>query len=523
MTTITSATDATPESVDIRPGVSVLSLFRHLNYHPWYALAEFVDNALQSYLSNRAVLESVEGSGFKLVVRVEYEATDVGQMIVRDNAAGISSVDYRRAFKTAQPPPDRNGLSQFGVGMKSAASWFAERWSVRTSALGEEVERQITLDVDDIVRNQTDHVAPRVTQVHAKDHFTEVVLKGLHSPIHQNTQRKIKEHLASIYRAFIRDGLLELHFNRGLLVYKEPKVLHAAHFKEPDAEKKVWRKEIEFDFGLGQRVRGFAALRATASTKEAGFALFSRGRLIQGSADQGYRPEEIFKRSNSYTYQRLFGELHVEGIDVSHTKDGFQWGEDEETFLQFLKDELNGSPLPLIDQAEGFRVRPTVAELRAGAETVLNSTARVVEQEVPPVLGPQLATSPDNPPPPPDLAPSATLTTRVIDVELNDQRWRIVLELTSDPAIGDWLSIADQASFVDLPGGTKLRRVAARLSLTHPFMTRFAGNDPERIEPLLRVAAGLMLAEAAARETGNLAGLVRFNLNEMLRDALSKP
>ena len=33
-------------------------------------------------------------------------------------------------------PPDRSGLSEFGMGMKSAACWFAPRWSVRTKALG---------------------------------------------------------------------------------------------------------------------------------------------------------------------------------------------------------------------------------------------------------------------------------------------------------------------------------------------------------------------------------------------------
>jgi hypothetical protein len=37
-------------SVNIRPGVNVLSVLPHLNYKAWYALAEFVDNAIQSSL-----------------------------------------------------------------------------------------------------------------------------------------------------------------------------------------------------------------------------------------------------------------------------------------------------------------------------------------------------------------------------------------------------------------------------------------------------------------------------------------
>ena len=50
-----------------------------------------------------------------------------------------------------------------------------------------------------------------------------------------------------------------------------------------------------------------------------------RGRLIEGSHEEGYRPEAVFGRSNSYRYQRLFGELELQGFEVSHTKDGFRW------------------------------------------------------------------------------------------------------------------------------------------------------------------------------------------------------
>src|SRR5690348_9918927 len=97
-------------SIDIRPGVSVLSLFAHLNYKPWYALAEFVDNALQSFLLRQADLINADGNSYKLRVEIEYDPTGTGSIVIRDNAAGIAESDYARAFKTAAPPPDRTGL-----------------------------------------------------------------------------------------------------------------------------------------------------------------------------------------------------------------------------------------------------------------------------------------------------------------------------------------------------------------------------------------------------------------------------
>ncbi len=41
------------EKVNIRPEVSILSVLKHLNYRPWFAIAEFVDNAIQNFLANR--------------------------------------------------------------------------------------------------------------------------------------------------------------------------------------------------------------------------------------------------------------------------------------------------------------------------------------------------------------------------------------------------------------------------------------------------------------------------------------
>ena len=155
---------------------------------------------------------------------------------------------------------------------------------------------------------------------------------------------------------FIRDAILELTFNEELLWYVTPNVLTAPYYAAQAAAPLVWRKALDFDFGRGLRARGFAALRERANTSEAGFALFRRRRLIQGSADEGYRPESVFGKSNSYRYQRLFGELELEGFEVSHTKDGFAWDENEEAFLQLLKEKLDEEPLPLLNRPRSIEL-----------------------------------------------------------------------------------------------------------------------------------------------------------------------
>jgi len=511
-------------SINIRPGVSILAVLRHLNYRPWYALAEFVDNAIQSFLSHREEITHTDGSNI-FSVDITIDIADGGLITVRDNAAGIYEHEYDRAFRPAEVPPDRNGLCEFGMGMKNAACWFANRWTVRTSALGESVERTIDFDISRIVNDRIEELAISSRQVPNNYHYTEVKLLGLHHLPQGRTVNKIKDHLAGIYRVFFREGILHLTLNGEPLRYEEPQVLNAAHYRNPTDEPVVWRKDIEFDFGMGQRASGFAALRARASTSTAGFALFRRKRLIQGSGDETYRPKVIFGHPNSYRYQRLFGELHLEGFEISHTKDGFRWDDNEDVFLDLLKDYLTREPLDLLDQAEGFRVRPPRQELVEIAEIATENTAKVIEQEVPPILAREIIEGPDPNPPPPELPTTlARASQRVIDIELEGQPWQVVLETTVDPSIGEWISISDKSYIEDQQTRQQIRRVAVRMSLAHPFMDRFGGTDANTIETLLRLAAAIGLAYTAARDAGaTLISTILRNINDMLRNALSKP
>lgn len=318
---------------------------------------------------------------------------------------------------------------------------------------------------------------------------------------------------------------MTLEFKGEPLSFSQPKILRAPHYRS-GGDPILWRKEISFDFGAGQRATGFAALREEGSLSLAGFALFRRKRLIQGSAEESYRPVPIFGQPNSYRYQRLFGELHLEGFEVSHTKDGFRWEDLEDVFLDLLHDHLDEDPIPLLAQAEGHRSRPKSQDFSATAQAAADRTAEAIGKHVPEVLAEEMQAELAPPSPLPENLPSVALMAgvRIIDVDLQGAPWRIQLELVADPAVGDWLSVADQEPKEVKAGETSRRCVYLRLSLLHPFMERFCVNDSANIEAMLRVAAAMGLAETAARMSGvKYAGRIRDNVNELLRRALSHP
>lgn len=510
------------KSVGIRPNSSILSVLSHLNYKAWYAVAEFVDNSIQSYISNKETLRQIHGEDFKLRIRVWLDQQNK-VIEITDNAAGIKAVDFPRAFRAAEIPTDRTGLSEFGMGMKTAACWFTHTWFVRSKAIGESVERLIRFDLDEVVNSKLEELKVVETPANPNDHFTVVRLEklGKKFPV-TRTQKKLRDHLASIYRAYLRSGEIELFFDEESepLQFSEPEVLVAPPYNAPTALPVQWRKPIDFQLGNGKRVYGFAALRKEASTSLAGFALFRRERLIVGSDDETYRPQEIFGNSNSFRYQRLFGELHVEGFDVSHTKDGFRWDDIEENFLLQLREHLRDG-MDLLRQADNYRARPTKGALQptlkkataalAADITSTGGKALSIEGTTEGVLSATTATTPE-------LALVATESQ--FSLLVDGQKWNVTVRTSVDTTMTEWVKIA-KADNRQLEGFA-VRDITVDVSMAHPFVQQYIGPKNENAELFLRLAVGLALASEKSGRAGYPVTLAMYWFNRLLRESLAR-
>ncbi len=57
----------------------MLGVLRNLNYKPWFALAEGVDNSLQSILQNVKALKRIGGRSYSLRVTPNIDTSDEGR------------------------------------------------------------------------------------------------------------------------------------------------------------------------------------------------------------------------------------------------------------------------------------------------------------------------------------------------------------------------------------------------------------------------------------------------------------
>ncbi len=504
--------------VNIRPNVTMLSVLKFLEYETWFALAEFVDNAISSYQTNEKALKKIHGENFQLEVNIEINDAE-NKITIRDNAAGINEADYPRAFRAAEIPADTSGLSEFGMGMKSASCWFSDLWSVRTTALAEAVEKIVKFDMNKIFEDKIEELEFETMPADKNHHYTVIELLDVHRMPRRKGLAKVKSHLTSIYREFIRQGILKLKIDNIELYFQEPKILNAKFQEKPYVsvgEPILWKKKIDFPVEDGLSVHGFVAIRETGSTAEAGFALFRRGRVIEGSFDNGFRPEFIFGAPNSYRFQRVFGELHLEGFDVNFTKKGIQWDENLDIFLQLLKDDISSKEFPLLQQAENYRQRATENEYKRTASKALEQTVNDLQERAPKAIEEVAQIPPVVNEPETELIETDKAIHKEFTAHFNNCDWVISVELSYDPALTELIEVGNH--LIPHPKTqTSIRQVGIRLSLTHPFMVQFAGADNSKIEPILRIIATFGLAEVIAKNSGaKTQGEIRRNFNELI-------
>lgn len=514
-------------NVNIRPGVTILSVLKHLNYKPYYALAEFVDNAIDSFLKNEKDLRKVEGDNFKLRVDIEFD-TNNKKITIKDNAAGIHSNDYQRAFRTAELPPDNTRLSEFGMGMKSAACWFSNKWEAKTKALNENVERKVIFDIAKIVERKIQELQIESKESNLNSHYTLITLFDIEEkmPVGRGLG-KVKRHLASIYRDFFRKEILDLYINGEKLQYKSPKILNAAYFEIPNGESITWKQEVEFDFGDdhngGQlKVKGFIAVMETMSVKDSGFALFRRGRVIEGSADndEGFRPPAISGSLGSHRYKRLFGELHLEGFDVSHTKDGFQWDDNMEGFLELLKEELQSkNSIPILKQADKLRVRESSKNYEKVSQKVVDNITQKIQDTISEDVQALVSKPTNSIVEEPKLKVVTKSYYKKFPLNISNIDYMVHIELSYDETIDELIQVGDH---LILEKDANYKNIGVRLSLIHPFMVEFAGDDHKVIEPVLRLVVALGLSEIIVKKSGAPITELRNNMNDLLLGSLSK-
>ena len=364
--------------VDIQPDATALRMFQSMSFTPWYALGEFVDNAITSALKNIDALRSINGPGYRLRIRIFFSDDD-STLTIEDNAAGIDRLDMQRALRTGQPPSDISvGLSRHGVGMKAAAFWWGQTLEILTYPIGGQHGWKAVIDVSgpgEIKREVVVHPIP----MRPSGPGTVIRVSGLvQNKPQRRTKGAIRQYLPSIYRAFLGGGTgaaeldCDLEYEGQLLTYQSPELLTAQYWASKDetppsdAPEIYWRRNFKTTLESGKTVTGWYGLLQTMGRDRSGFFLHYRRNGIAGvvpmldteSTDKiaregakdsiarsSYKPRDIFGQAGSRRDQSIIGEFDISDFGKTISTDFPLWNpSEEEEFVQTLLADMTADP-----------------------------------------------------------------------------------------------------------------------------------------------------------------------------------
>ena len=524
------------EKVHIRPGVGMYSLFPHMNYKPWFALGEMVDNSIQSYFKNRDRIRELHGDDFRLQIDITFSQGQNSMIVVEDNAAGIAANEVARAFTPAAPPLDKSGISQFGIGMKSSATWYSHHYVITSSALGEEISRRVTFDIEKIITSEIEELPIETFSKDKAQHGTRIAMSKLHQGIPTgSTLGKIRSYLASIYREFIKTNEIVINVGNEKLTYFAPELLEAKFWDKQgevsDSPIRVWQLPIDFKLEDSwnsdtspnkplqpPRIRGWIGILKEGSTKFSGAALIWKkkvvvgaGSLAQGDEDS-YRPNSIFGASTTFPFQRLIGEIDVSELQVTSFKDQIDWRSGQESELQTrLRSLLESGQYPMLKMAQNYRstsktpaAKNTVTQsmedttnalLSAFAKTNFSNFVQPVQEE------PFVAKNANE-----NVEREITFT---LDGEKSNLKWRVVIEEGDNKLFRFTLDENQNYVFI--------------INRAHPFMKSFVNLPGADLDPVFRMSIALAIAELLGKNAGlDTPEYIRTKMNQILLEALSQ-
>lgn len=343
------------QKLNIQPKASVYDTFSNYSYKIWYSIAEFVDNSTSSFYKNERSLKFYKQD--KLQIDIEYDSAK-SILRITDNAYGMEIEDFKRAILLGSKPTDNTGRNEFGMGLKTAASWFGKWWSVTSTQLGSTNKYRAVVDIPELYKS--DEIDIVTSRCSAQEHGTVIEIRNLTKKIEgPKTIAKIKEVLRSMYRRDLNSGKVSITYNHQNLVFENYHVLCSSD--------KEWRKNLDFYFTYDKimhHVIGFVGLlgegtdRDQGSFAKAGFALFRRDRVIIGHEGEYYKPYEIFGQPQSRISLNLFGELDLDDFPVNQAKDGFVWDDGlESAFLDALRIQISDY-MKLADKPKPVKSKP---------------------------------------------------------------------------------------------------------------------------------------------------------------------
>lgn len=367
------------ETIDITPTPRVLKMLGQVDLSPARCFAEFVDNALDEGIDGTPGRGNNSEAGETLRIEIQpptmYEFEDDygnAEVVVRDNGPGMSKEDLEnnlRAGYSGKDPLDEMGL--FGMGFNIATARLGNRTVVQTSRAGDEQWAVATIDFRELREQSSFEVdVAYEDKMDPSDHGTEIRISRLNE-MAKTLRRKqnMPKKLGDWYTPVLERENVKIVLNgdelspRPACTWSEERSVTIGDEEFPamlDVEEKVgegyyckkcwsWLTEQFVGGDLPddpkclvcedggnvvhreQVVWGWLGIQRFFDEERFGIDLIRNGRVIEKydkSLFKWENPDGIMEKEypldTLHWGGRIVGELHIDFVPVSNTKDSFE-------------------------------------------------------------------------------------------------------------------------------------------------------------------------------------------------------
>ncbi|MBI2420526.1 MAG: ATP-binding protein, partial [Candidatus Levybacteria bacterium] len=281
---------STQKFIDISPHRSILIKIAQTGYSIQEALSELIDNSIDARLPSDKLVVTVDISPDMIVI------SDTGSGMTEEQAA--KSIRLGFSEKKGQ-------LGEFGLGLKTSTSFLGKSFTLITSPHGSDEEYVLEYDEDHWLERGDWYKYPFIINrgVDPNKSGTTVIIKRLKIDFSEKLLRNIQEEFGMRFGPFIKNGELELIFNKEVCPPFVPQIIDDS------------KNEFTFDFEGGKAWGWWGYQLSGLNKSYYGFHTYRRGRLVTTYDKIGLTPNQDIKQ--------IIGDLHIEGIPITHDKKGW--------------------------------------------------------------------------------------------------------------------------------------------------------------------------------------------------------
>lgn len=284
--------------IDITPDKSLFPKLGSSGYSIPQALAELIDNSIDARVE----------TGMEISINLFSD-----KITIADRGVGMDFDEIKNAIILAKS--DKVGkLGEFGLGMKTACLSLGTAFKIISKKLWEEKEYRIVFDTEKWLKNDNWEIEVEERDIDTEKHYTVVEITGLRSKSIVSADKKLKEDIQMRFGHFLDSITVSANGDRVL---------------KKKIEMSEWTEQnilIKTPYG---DITGWVWLMKDGSQKWYYWLhTYRNNRLIMPFNKVGF--------SAHPTVARIFGEIHLDFVPVTHNKKSFEIESEEYKLAEHL-------------------------------------------------------------------------------------------------------------------------------------------------------------------------------------------